>query len=294
VGFFDESGDIRAPLCICAYFDLLGTSNRIEQCESEDDLVATIRPLKEAIQNWLCVSASEDAQDSHTLLCGMRYHLFSDSFIVAIPVQPGWRVGEAELSVAVDAFAGLQFEMALRGFFGRGAVTLGNLHMGHQLIAGPALVEAVRLEKDKACGPCWPRLILSDHVMQLVRHHLTFCSARETIHWSPFLQSTDDKVWFVDYVEMRALYEEMGPVRLIEHAESIRKTMSQCEESHREKFCKLARYHDWVIGNRVHFDEEMGPPPDQWRRMFVLDEQVSRGEFRFLHGETDAQRISGL
>jgi hypothetical protein len=79
----------------------------------------------------------------------VEFSLFSDNFAVSVPV------GQAETLFKILAWA--SNELLQAGFLVRGGIALGYLHHDHDVVFGPALVEAVKLEGDAI----YPRVLCS-------------------------------------------------------------------------------------------------------------------------------------
>ncbi|MGA2192943.1 MAG: hypothetical protein ABSG42_06135, partial [Nitrospirota bacterium] len=95
----------------------------------------------------------------------IEFSFFSDNFAVSAPVNRGQKVFE------IMTWASNQ--LLLKRFSVRGGVTIGDLYHDHRVIFGPAMVEAVELER-KAY---YPRLLCSEELSQ----HLKQTDYREKV-----------------------------------------------------------------------------------------------------------------
>ncbi len=145
---------------IVAYADIIGWS---EACRSDvpDELLRVANaaqgihdaahqysvPMKERI------SLTPNAL-IHPKFTDTQWGAFSDNFAISMPESFGHRL----LSLTADICRRL-----LRlGFLTRGAITVGDLHHVDNVVYGPAIVEAVRLEGEAV----YPRIVVSPSALQ--------------------------------------------------------------------------------------------------------------------------------
>jgi hypothetical protein len=79
---------------------------------------------------------------------------FSDHYVLSMPVEFGCQI--------LSAASTLSINLLQLGFLTRGGVTIGKVHHHDNIIFGPALIEAVRLEEKEAQ---YPRLLCSDNLL---------------------------------------------------------------------------------------------------------------------------------
>jgi hypothetical protein len=134
----------------------------------------------------------------------------------------------------------LQNDLRAEGFFVRGGLTLGALHVSDHALFGPALVEAYDLESRAAA---YPRIVLSRAAAE---------TQRGTAGGSVLLRD-DDGQTFIDY--LGAVFDEPDdPLSLLRsHREIVidRLHSSRRHKRHWEKHRWLAEYHNAVIRSRV-------------------------------------------
>src|SRR5689334_1851014 len=73
--------------------------------------------------------------------------------VLAAPITEGDVDGEAALGGLIALTAVLQWDLTVRGFFLRGGVTVGKVHLREGLLFGPALVDAYDIETQRAVHP---------------------------------------------------------------------------------------------------------------------------------------------
>lgn len=177
--------------------------------------------------------------------------VFSDSFVAAAPVVGGFPVPEADAVFhLVYEAANLQTALAMRGYFARGAITVGLLHFHDGLIFGPALVEAVDLERNIARNP---RIVLSPNAALSLRRgqdadQLLGIGSND----APVLVDADGLA-FVNYLERIFEDTEADPADLIRsHRDRVLEqlTANSADLSRWSKHCWTAEYHNSICKTR--------------------------------------------
>ncbi|MDB5296176.1 MAG: hypothetical protein JWO31_2159, partial [Phycisphaerales bacterium] len=174
---------------------------------------------------------------------------FTDNIACAIPVK-----NHASMDYAVTMMpfmaARYQAALALGGVLSRGAISCG-LHFADDRTAfGPAIVEAVKLEKETG----FPRVALSDEVVELAK----VLSARQyKLHGGPFARNLlvdEDGTTFVN--TLQCLNEECDASERTENVSrhrSIVQALLDSDEaatpSIRKKYDWLGAYHNWYCTN---------------------------------------------
>ncbi len=148
---------------IIVYADILGWSNacndmaRFPSLQKAADKIADYArkfslPVKESLKN--AQGVSPESIEQHAVI---QFSFFSDNFAISAPVNL------VEMIFKIISFA--THELLRVGFLIRGGVTVGGLyHNDAGVIFGPALIEAVAIEK-KAC---YPRIICGDSLIDFL------------------------------------------------------------------------------------------------------------------------------
>lgn len=198
--------------------------------------------------------------------------ILSDAIVLGLPIAQ-WRYPEMiepELWFFLDLVAETQLQLAVRGFFSRGAVALGELHMDRNYVFGKALIRAYELERDCAIKP---RVVLDQDVKRLVQHHLTFYGRHVdsvTHLWDVLVD--DDGQFVVNYLR-HAGYRDYGyGVRMLRvHAMRVCKSLSESDgKGYHSKFAWLSGYHDFVIDRCVVRSEEFCRSPSELDQLRLL------------------------
>jgi hypothetical protein len=204
------------------FLDLLGVS----EMSRDDNAERHLRKLGDAVgayRNFLAADSPYPAA------------FFSDSFVLASPALDGEASEAAAVAEVVGQAAWLQLDLLERGFFARGAITLGPIHLRQGLVFGPALVEAHDLERDAAV---YPRIILAREAEKSQRSAVA--ASEGSLGSLPLLYDNDSRA-FVDY--MRVLLEDPNsPVPVLE---KYRQALSERLQEYREDRVVWEKYR-WV------------------------------------------------
>jgi len=157
---------------------------------------------------------------------------FSDNIFVAFPLRSNRQLSDEQvvalfLGELTDQITQLTL---LSGFPMRGAVTVGPLMFSEKFLFGPALVEAVELEK----AALFPRILLSKSVLQYIEPDSLYHSLvlRDADGYA-FLYYLGRKIHFPSSLEWHRQFVQNG---LAENASRVRE---------RQKYEWLAQYHNF-------------------------------------------------
>ncbi len=212
----------------------------LDKSNASENLVDLDRVLRRTSRDFL----AEDSPWPSALL--------SDSLIVADPTSS--RSGDVfVLTEMLIQAAILQLQLAAGGFFARGALTIGDIHVHDGMVFGPALVKAYRLETKHAISP---RVILTKEAREVLEDDLSHYENPEDAPQADLLVVDQDGVVFIDYLRM--LFDEIDPV---EELERHRAVVEEKLRAHRGESRKWDKYR-WVAEYHNHFCErrmEAGP-----------------------------------
>jgi hypothetical protein len=168
------------------YFDVLGTKELANAANAQATLVHLDVALKRARQRSQLDEDWNWADSSW----------FSDNLAIAAPLR-GSRIDEEGIvgTIIVGAMW-LQFLLAIDGFFTRGGFTVGQHFMDRGVNFGPALVQAVELEKSAN----FPRIILDDAALAVVQDHAADYAADADSPFEAELMVDEDGTTFISYL----------------------------------------------------------------------------------------------
>jgi hypothetical protein len=167
---------------------------------------------------------------------------FSDTLVLVDPVRDTLPPHQAMAGLAIQA-AVLQINLAVAGFFIRGAMTVGEVHFHDSLLYGPALVEAYELEQAQAVNP---RIVLSKEASNCLRDAMDDGELGEE---PPFLMREQDGTVFVDYLDVISDDVEDPVVGLRMHKNRVEAELSKHLHDARrwEKYRWVAEYHNAYV-----------------------------------------------
>lgn len=235
--FLDDRGTPRMLRCVVLFLDILGVSDMaLDQARRDRNLVELDRALRRSTRDFL----SEDSPWPSALL--------SDALVVADATSPTFddvmALNEMLIQTAI-----LQLQLASHGFFARGAISIGPHHVHDGMVFGPALVEAYRLESQRALNP---RVILSQEACEILRADMKDFSAPHETTQGDLLRVDQDGIVFIDYLKM--LLDEVDPI------DDLRRHRLVVEEklvATRNESRKWGKYR-WVAEYHNDFCERLG------------------------------------
>ncbi len=229
--------DTRDQPCLAKTFvlvlDILGTQGTAGLKDATRNLAVFHRALHRAEQ-W-----TESVDQSTTVA-----RWFSDSLVMADPCTDD---GQEDLAFgfAVIVAAWVQLELATIGLFARGGMDLGLFFANEQVVYGPALIEAHRLENTEAVVP---RVIISRELVGYALEQLReFGDGQTEIH--RHLLAVDRDGWtFINYLDLVRELEPGEMLRLLgshkSHIETNLRNYQRGNTAVHQKYQWLADYHD--------------------------------------------------
>lgn len=166
---------------------------------------------------------------------------FSDNILIVYPEVSEGALGNSFFITLAD----FQSELLRHGIIVRGAITIGDIHIGEDIIFGNGLVEAYKLENEKAIVP---RIILSDSVLSLCRHYHK--SYGEDSPFTRVLLKDADGITFLNYLHNPYLggseYNNVVGSYLKEHKRLIEDRLTEFSSNLRifSKYVWLGNYHN--------------------------------------------------
>ena len=133
---------------LCASLDVLGFQDEINRAYTENREVKLLHEIKETLK-----LAADDLTDFHTRNPEMMttFRFFTDNVVIGY----GWwtQGAKAELNDLCHLLADFQLNMACRGLFIRGGISIGTLASDERMVFGDCLVKAHELEAKSARNP---------------------------------------------------------------------------------------------------------------------------------------------
>ena len=194
---------------------------------------------------------------------------FSDSLVIVAPITTGDVDGEEALGGLIAQTAWLQWDLTVRGFFVRGGITVGKVHLREGLLFGPALVDAYDIESRRAVHP---RIVLGGPARDVMGRSLSsYAQPAAAPHNWELLRDDDGEV-FVDYITAGVTDGVIDPeADLKTHRDLIATRLTESRRSGRvwEKYKWAADYHNVACGRLWK--------PAQARKLLVPQTASTRG-----------------
>lgn len=194
---------------IVVYLDILGFKELIDETVDEtgsddDSGILKITGLYELIyQTWDLPSAVTTSDPKYPKLSlakenaekGKIVTIFSDSIVISFP-----QTARGEIFWTLMEIRLLLLELANRGIFCRGAVSVGKLIHTNKVVFGPALVEAYTLESKKAV---FPRILIAESIFEVAKE--PFARVHDTEDELEFIfdlvNKDEDGYFYIDYLD---------------------------------------------------------------------------------------------
>jgi hypothetical protein len=250
--FPNEEGERVLVDCAVLYLDMLGVGAMAQGAQAQKELHRFERAIRSAFRFELGTMGSGDD--------AIVAAVFSDSFVAAAQAEEGFTDPRAEaIANLVFEAASIQGVLALNNYFVRGAITLGQCHFHRGLIFGPALVEAVGLERRTAVDP---RIVLSPGAVEALRQGRGESIGREAI------RVDEDGLAFIDYLDL--LYQDPSVTarsNLVKHRRVVEKNLEGHATDVRRwrKHRWVAEYHNDFVRRREDELIENRVDPEQLR-----------------------------
>lgn len=241
-GFFSFDGFAEGT-CLVGYVDLLGFKQMIAR-DPKGELAVPL--LESAIQNALRVFRFEK---SAKVIEQVEYRIFSDNvcFWMSLEYAP-----PSIFHGMIQVLSAFQLELLFAGVACRGGVSLGHHYSSSNILYGPALVEAVELERLAH----YPRILLHPKIMQdpdLI----------QVSHFHDALTIFKDSLAFVAY--LWPIYfgkKDEAMILIRRHASSVSTALEKNRDDTKihAKYLWLRDYHNEAVDRLTFGDSTMKIP----------------------------------
>jgi hypothetical protein len=257
--FVGDDGEPQLVPCALLFVDLLGVSAMTEGEEAQRNLVELDRVIRGTYRDFLEPGSPWPAA------------MFSDTLVLASPLVGG-DLGAAEAATGglIVQAAWLQLNLAMRGYFLRGALSLGLAHLHDGILFGPALVEAYQVEQRRAVHP---RIVLGGRAAAAQRGALKFYREPADSPQNLMLAIDQDDDLFIDYLALLVDEpDELAPA-FENHARVVTGKLEEYRQDSRrwEKYRWVAEYHNAACARHVPDESDL-----------LIDVQASDRRFRRL------------
>ena len=296
---WDPKSPSLLPALVC-YADILGFRSMTEDALESGEGMEFLRRIKHSLD------VAYEKVRNYQMLDGMATHpvfdmkVFTDNIVVAYPLRnPGWDFGEPELGELLMLFGEVQADLAVDGFFLRGAITAGEHYQDQDIVYGQALLEAVDL--DKSGMP--PRLVIGKSVEPLISQHLSWYGSGWAPHHDVLLEDPTDGRLFVNYLDLAFDYFREAGINhplLAAHRDNVHRGLlaHESDAGVRAKYEWMATYHNYVcrtfasrhpVQGHEDTDPETGAASEEAQR--ALEYLVPQEEVDQFPRPLEAQRL---
>lgn len=242
----------------CVFADILGFRTLVEDCDTlqaSQELCASLHSLFGQRRREL------DGYPFHAKVPqGQNYQMFSDSLVIGYPLDDFGSDGEGELGSVLSDASWHQTILAGNGLFVRGGVAFGELHISDLLCFGKAVIEAYKLERVAE----WPRIVLSEQIINVVREYMNHYSDPGLTPWIQMcLVDADEKV-FLNYLDVANEGDATDLELLATHRDHIVENLAkQTNQEVLAKYKWLRDYHNFFCSNFIRGTEDWWPSDDE-------------------------------
>lgn len=173
-------------------------------------------------------------EDDAIILERTKYKIFTDNIIIGIPFT-NIKNDFNRLILSIRLF---QFELVLQGIFIRGGLSLGQLHLGDNIVFGNALLESYNLENNISKNP---RIVISQNLLKEIKN--------KEINLFDYNESSilidNDGQYFINYL---ALSDNPTDLKYLnKHKSQIEEKLHEYKEIPEiwQKYIWVANYHNW-------------------------------------------------
>lgn len=257
--YIDEAQEPTLRQSVFVFMDILGYSDLMQQATKSGTQEKTLRSLHSALASSRRGLEDKDIEPKlRELLKKDDFALkaFTDNIVIGWPV---FYDAEHEFGTAFWKLAMFQFNMAIRGYFVRGAISVAPAYIDEIAVFGDALTEAYIGESKLARDP---RIILTDSAVAAAKQHLNYYHPPSIApHVRDILKDADGQ-WFINYLETVLIAEdEHGPFysEFLQHKSAVEEKLALHKSNPTvwSKYAWIASYHNYFCDlHPKHFGEE--------------------------------------
>ena len=232
----EESENYYSDKFIVAFVDILGFSSMIQEDPKGTKFIPMI---EKAIENALTM-----ANITRQVDIGLEYRIFSDNICFWFPLK----FHPLSLACMLSVLAEFQLGLLRDSIFCRGGVAIGHHYASENIIYGPALVEAVKIEKT-AKHPC---IAIANDIIE------DASIIRFSLQTHQYHKIDPDGPWFVNYLGKVFFVEKEAGLRILEEHRVIVKSNIHDFADNNDvlpKYKWIAGYHNDLIKMSTFKDE---------------------------------------
>lgn len=237
---------------IVAFVDILGYS---ELSRKESASLSFLVSVRNALRNALH-SLDPDLRAPRGTQRYWMAKTFTDNIVIGFPIT--FQDGSPELGMVLGRLGEFQLQMAIAGFFVRGAVTVDKIYMDDHIVFGPALIEAYDAEQKLARDP---RIVIASSTRDTQYIQQRADIAQIVSHQNDMLLKDPDGQLFLNYLQGVVEFEHDMGYPATEYLEKHRNHLCERLKSFNNqpriwaKYYWCATYHNFFCMGRSDFNE---------------------------------------
>jgi len=245
--YVDSKGKPVIRDSYCALIDILGFAQMIRDGAATGNSNAVFESVRHALGQSTDYFKHMRAPSKYFKTPpSWEYKLFTDNLLLGFPKHPNnpWPDAESEFGSVIQYIVQHQATLALNGYFSRGGLTYGELHVSNDLAFGVSLLEAYEIERDIAV---FPRIVLGQSAeKKLIEQLKSYGDFMHAPHNHSLLVD-EDGLTFVNYLS--ELNPDPGQFywdELLDHKEWIQQRLEEHQGNNNPltKYEWLAAYHN--------------------------------------------------
>lgn len=260
--YLTDRGQPELKRSLVAFVDILGYRTLINDAQANGTSQSLLIRLHEALSKASRYLNELDEKGEPYLTPSLqlnkdRYKIrtFTDNIVIGYPIHDD---AESEFGSMSSNLAFFQLEMSNRGFFVRGAITIGDLYIDDLVVFGKGLLDSYEGESKHARDP---RVILTKSAKEAIMQHVGYYSNPSHSPQASELYKDADGQFFLNYLDSIMIAEdEHGP--FFDMLEKHKAAVEEKLNSHRDqpaywaKYAWSANYHNFFCDQYSHFTDE--------------------------------------
>ena len=257
--YHHESTQPKLRQSVFVFMDILGYTEMILNSQNNGTEAQTLVDLHSALSAGRTRLEGKDLPKALQDFSKKEFFAlkaFTDNIVIGWPVHSD---AEVEFGRAFMYLAEFQFNMAIRGYFVRGAISVGPAFIDEIAVFGSALTDAYIGESKLARDP---RIILTRSVVTATQQHLKYYHPpSHAPHVRDLLKDSDGQ-WFLNYLEAVMIAEhEHGPFyeEFLLHKVAVERRLMEhtANPTIWAKYAWVASYHNYFCDlHSNYFNDE--------------------------------------
>ncbi|WP_305908114.1 hypothetical protein Q9L42_012265 [Methylomarinum sp. Ch1-1] len=209
--YLNTEGQVELSNSIVAFLDVLGFKELVRDAKKDGKSQQLFAKFQDALKEANFSLTDHFADDLYNLSSNSseikakhKFRVFTDCILIGCPIGDSFHYGT--LIKGLDAFWTvfrtlylIQSQLVNRGFFVRGAITVGELYMDERTIYGIGLIDAYEAESKQAK---YPRIILTKSAEAMfVEIDKDFQLNKYNNYLKQYLYRDSDGLLFLNYLE---------------------------------------------------------------------------------------------